>query len=162
LVGRHVWSIAGRTRRLKSLGTRLAEGNIGIMAEEADAYLKKRHLQLDRGDPRYRELCTALMRGEIELLRRTADRDAGDFTGTIKDPILREPTDPVAEIDGPGIMIMFDRFKRQNPNNVRPETMRRVERDVPHFAEFVGPRVRARNITKAMSRPGLICSTTGR
>ena len=80
------------------------------------------------------------------MLERTAEGDAGDFTGALRGPIVHEPAIVAVTTGDPAIMFMFE---RQNPNNVRPETMRQVKPDVQHFADFVGPRVCAKHITKA-------------
>jgi hypothetical protein len=94
------------------------------------------------------------MRADIEQLERYAERDRGDYTGKPKDPIVAEPVDrpdPIGQT-GEGIMQLFAKYEAENPNSIRPETFRQARRDVQHFADFVGSRVRVSMIDKRMVR----------
>lgn len=154
LAGRADWEAHRRTARLNRLRADLASGDTRLIEPDADAFLTKHGFSIERGGPRYRAFCQKLMRADIEQLERYAERDRGDFTGQPKDPIIVEPVnrpEPVGST-GEGIMQVFAKYETENPNNIRPETFAQARRDVQHFADFVGPRVRVSKIDKRMVR----------
>src|SRR5690606_4547653 len=111
---------------------------------------------IERGDPRYRDLCLKLMRADIEHLERYVEREHGDFAGQPKDSIVTEPvvrTDATASAaPAETIMGLFGKYERENPNDIRPESLKQARRDVQHFVDFVGPRIRPSKVTKAHVR----------
>lgn len=148
------WAARRRAARLNRLRADLSSGDTRLIEPDADTFLAKQGFDIVRGGARYREFCQKLMRAEIEQLERYAERDRGDFTGTPKDPIIVEPVnrpEPVA-VTGEGIMQLFSKYEAENPNDIRPETFSQARRDVQHFADFVGARVRASKIDKRMVR----------
>lgn len=154
LANKATWAARRRTSRLNRLRADLASGDTRFIEADADRFLAKSGFNIERGGTRYRELCFKLMRADIEQLERYAERDRGDFTGKPKDPIIVEPVsrpDPIGQ-GGEGIMQLFAKYEAENPNSIRPETFRQARRDVQHFADFVGPRVRASKIDKRMVR----------
>jgi len=140
--------------RLRRLRNDLATGDLRLIEPAADAFIAKHRFHIDRNSSEYRDLCSKLVRAEIEHLQRTAERDKGDFTGKPADPIVIEPVYNLALPSEPeeGIMSLFERYEKENPGNVRAETLKQVRRDVQHFADFVGPRVRPSKISKANVR----------
>ena len=116
---------------------------------DADAFLTRYNFKIGRHGEQYRDLCHKLMRAEIEQLQRYAERDQGNYTGQPADPIVIEPPardneDGAAET----IMGIFTKYERENPNNIRPESFTQARRDVQHFADFVGPRVKPGKIER--------------
>ena len=154
LAGSHEWAARRRSSRLNRLRKDLATGDTRLIERDVDAFLSKHGFTVERGGEKYRELCSAMTRAEIEQLQRTAERDKGDFTGKPADPIVTEPANVPALTGGTdtGIMVLFGRYEKENPGNIRPETFLQIRRDVKHFAEFVGPRLPAPKITKAHIR----------
>jgi len=154
LANKSAWAARRREARLRRLRTDLGTGDTRLIEVEADAFLTKHRFRIEKGGPRYRELCFRLMRADIEQLERYAERDRGDFTGKPKDPVVLESEGATAidGFEGETIMGVFEKFERENPNNIQPHTMGQIRRDVQHFADFVGPRVRAPKITRRMVR----------
>lgn len=154
LANKATWAARLRTSRLNRLRANLANGDTRFIEVDADRFLAKHGFNVERGGTRYRELCFKLMRADIEQLERYAERDKGDFTGEPKDPIIVEPVnrpEPIGST-GEGIMQVFAKYEAENPHNIRPETFGQYRRDVQHFADFVGPRVRVSKIDKRMVR----------
>ncbi|CDX21976.1 Phage integrase [Mesorhizobium sp. ORS 3324] len=152
LANKATWAAHRRTSRLNRLRADLANGDTRFIEADADRFLAKNGFDIEHGGTRYRELCFKLMRADIEQLERHAERDRGDFTGKPKDPVVVEPVnrpEPIGST-GEGIMQVFAKYETENPNNIRPETFAQARRDVQHFADFVGSRVRASKIDKRM------------
>lgn len=156
LVGRAAWDARRKLARLSRLRSDLTTGDTRLIEPEADAFLGKHGFKIEKGDPSYRDLCIKLMRAEIDFLRRYAEREDGDFTGRPTDPIIAAPvvrtdaaisTTPTETIIG-----LFGKYERENPNNIRLESLKQARRDVQHFADFVGTRTRPSRITKVHVR----------
>ena len=154
LAGRAGWAAQRRSARLSRMRSDLASGDTRLIEPDADAFIAKNSFQIERGGAHYRDLCHKLMRAEIEQLLRYAERDRGDFTGRPADPIVAEPANAPEPLDAAGdtIMALFEKYEKENPNNIRPESFKQARRDVQHFAGFVGPRVRASKIDKRQIR----------
>lgn len=156
LVGRAVWDARRKVARLSRLRSDLTTGDTRLIEPEADDFLRKHCFKIDKGDPRYRDLCIKLMRAEIDFLRRHAEREDGDFTGKPADPIIAAPAVRTDATTGTTptqtIMGLFGKYERENPNDIRLESLKQARRDVQHFADFVGPRTRPSRITKAHVR----------
>lgn len=152
LIGKADWDARRRATRLNRLQVDLASGDTRLIEIEADQFLSKHGFKIERHGERYRDLCFKLMRADIEQLKRLAERDQGDFTGKIADPIVVEAHFEEVETPKPreSIMDVFGRFERENPRGIRPETMTQTRRDVQHFADFVGSTVRPSKITKRL------------
>ncbi len=153
LAGRATWAGSRRARRLAQLQSDLVTGDTRLIEPDADAFLSRHGFAIDSTE-RYRDLCLKLMRAEIEQLERYAERDRGDYTGKPADPIVVEPairTEALGQ-GGETIMGLFARYESDNPNRIRPESFAQARRDVHHFVDTVGPRVRPDKITKAHVR----------
>jgi integrase len=155
LMGRAKWHAHRKAARLARLRADLSTGDTRLIEPVADAFLLKHSFKMEKGDARYPDLCRKLMRAEIEHLERYAERERGDYSGRPADPIIAEPvirTDaamtPPAE--GETIMGMFAKYEKANPNDIQSDSMKQARRDVQHFADFVGARVRPSKITKVM------------
>lgn len=156
LVGRAAWDARRKAGRLARLRNDLTTSDTRLIEPDADAFLGKHGFKIEKGDPRYRDLCIKLMRAEIDFLKRYAERQDGNFAGKPTDPIIAEPvvrTD-AASSTAPAetIMGLFGKYERENPNNIRAESLKQARRDVQHFADFVGPRTRPSKITRAHVR----------
>lgn len=156
LVGRAAWDARRKLARLSRLRSDLTTGDTRLIEPEADDFLRKHGFKIEKGDPRYRDLCIKLMRAEIDFLRRYAEREDGDFTGKPTDPIISVPavrTDAATSAaPTETIMGLFGKYERENPNDIRLESLRQARGDVQHFADVVGPRTRPSRITKAQVR----------
>lgn len=149
LAGKSTWAASRREARLRRLKADLGAGDTRLIEPEADAFLTKHGFRIAKGDDRYRELCFKLIRADIEQLERYAERDRGDFTGKPKDPIIVKPApadDPALE--GETIMAIFEKFQRENPNNIGLDTLNQMRRDVQHFTDFTGAHTRLSAVTK--------------
>jgi integrase len=156
LIGRATWDARRKAARLVRLRSDLTTGDTRLIEPDADAFLRKHSFKIEKGSPGYRDLCLKLMRAEIDFLKRYAEREDGDFTGKPTDPIIAEPivrTD-VATSTRPTetIMGLFGKYERENPNDIRLESLKQARRDVQNFADFVGPHTRPSRITKAQVR----------
>lgn len=154
LASRAGWDARRKAARLARLRGDLSTGDTRLIEPDADAFLHKHGFSIQKGDPRYRDLCLKLMRAEIEHLDRYAERERGDYTGHPKDPIITEPavrTDAtVTSTPTETIMGLFAKYERENPNDIRPESLKQARRDVQHFADFAGSRTRPSKVSKAM------------
>jgi len=152
--GRASWDARRKAARLTRLRGDLSTGDTRLIERDADAFLRKFGFRIEQGAAGYRELCLKLMRSEIEFLERYAERERGNFSGQPKDPIVAEPsvrTDAtIGDAPAESIMGLFTKYERENPNDIRPESLKQARRDVQHFADFVGPRTRPSKITKKM------------
>jgi integrase len=156
LVGRAAWDARRKVARLSRLRSDVTTGDTRLIEPEADDFLRKHGFKIEKGDPRYRDLCIKLMRAEIDFLRRFAEREDGDFTGKPADPIIALPAVRTDTATGTTptetIMGLFGKYERENPNDIRLESLKQARRDVQHFADCVGPRTRPSRITKAHVR----------
>jgi integrase len=79
-------------KRRKALATDLkkemANGQSSLVQYAADSFISKHNLNIERESKAYRQLCQRLAQGETEYLKRSFERDKGDFTGTPDDPLL--------------------------------------------------------------------------
>lgn len=154
LANKSAWAARRRAARLKRLKLDLGTGDTRLIEPDADAFLAKHGFKIERGGVRYREFCHRLMRADIEQLERYAERDQGNFTGKPKDPTIVEPEnapDPIG-LGGESVMGLFDKYEKENPNNISAATLVQSRRDVGHFSEFVGPHVRVSKLNKKMVR----------
>ncbi|WP_416798076.1 DUF6538 domain-containing protein [Ciceribacter azotifigens] len=143
-----------RGRRLHALKGALTSGDANLIEPAVKDFISRHRLLVDAGSDEYRELCVLMMRAEIEGLQRTIERDKGDFTGTPKDPIVKPASGRVREAAAPGetIMELFDIYARENPNQVKPDTLAQARRDVGLFVEYVGSTFPVHRIDKKAVR----------
>lgn len=143
-----------RARRLDALRAALTSGNANLIKPAVKDFVVRHRLLVDAGSDEYRDLCALMMRAEIEGLERTLERDRGDFTGTPKDPIVKPVTGTAREAAAPGetIMELFDTYARENPNQIKPDTLAQARRDVGMFVEYVGSTFPVHRIDKKAVR----------
>ncbi|EHH03346.1 phage integrase [Agrobacterium tumefaciens CCNWGS0286] len=129
-----------RARRLNALKVALTSGDAKLIEPAVQAFIARHRLLVGIGSDEHRELCTLMMRAEIEGLHRTIERDKGDFTGSPKDPIVKPVAGRVRETAAPGetIMEIFAIYERENPNSITADTLAQARRDIGTFVDYVG------------------------
>ena len=85
-------------------------GEVSSTSKVIEALVKSKHLLTDEHSPTYRRLAQQLQRAEIEAIKRTLERDEGEFGGKPSDPIVRPPTGSptVVAALGESVMELFD------------------------------------------------------
>ena len=143
-----------RARRLNLLKTALSSGDSKPVAAAVDNFLIRHRILVDVGSDEYRELCSLLMRAEIEAIQRTIERDRGDFAGVPNDPIVRPAKAKVREVAAPGetIMELFEVYARENPKSITADTINQARRDIGTFIQHVGITCPATRIDKKAVR----------
>lgn len=143
-----------RSRRLAALKRALASGDYKFIAPAVKDFVTKHRLLVDEGSDEYRELCVLMTRAEIEGLQRTLERDEGDFTGAPKDPIVKPASGITRQAAAPGetIMELFEIYARENPNQIKSDTLAQARRDVGLFVDHVGSTFPVHRIDKKAVR----------
>lgn len=143
-----------RTRRLNFLKRALSSGDVKPAAAAATDSSSRHRIILDEHSAEYRELCSLLIRAEIEALQRTTERDNCDFTGVPKDPIVKPAKATVREVAAPGegIMELFEVYAKENPRNITVDTINQARRDIGIFVQHVGATYPATKIDKKAVR----------
>lgn len=143
-----------RSRRLAALKRALASGDNKLIASAVKDFVAKHKLLVDEGSDEFRELCVLMTRAEIEGLQRTLERDEGDFTGAPKDPIVKPASGIAREAAAPGetIMDLFEIYARENPNQIKSDTLAQARRDVGLFVDHVGSTFPVHRIDKKAVR----------
>lgn len=132
-----------RKVKLASMKQQLASGETALIAHEVDAYLHDNRLIAEPGSRQWRELANEMARAEIEALKRTVERDAGDYSGEPRDPLVKPPTGQrrapheVAQA-GESIAEALAAFKAENPKNVSKGRIEEACRDVGIFIDMDG------------------------
>ncbi len=80
------------------------------------------------------------MRAEIEGLKRSLERDDGDYSGVPSDPIVKPAKGKARASAAPGetIMELFEVYARENPKQIAADTLNQARRDIGTFIEHVG------------------------
>jgi integrase len=84
-----------REVRLTALQKELAAGQTHQIEHEIDLFLEQNGLAADRGTSERKVLAKQMMRAEIEVLKRSLERDVGDYGGQPSDPIVAPPAQGV-------------------------------------------------------------------
>lgn len=139
-----------RRAKLSALRKHLTSGNTALIEHEVDAFLARNKLVLPPNSPDRAALARKMMRAEIEALRRTVERDEGDYTGVPLDPIVKPASGSQRAVAGPGegVMEVFDLYASENPNLVKTDTINQARRDVGLFAQHVGSTYPVNQLTK--------------
>ena len=148
--GRRKFDAHARRVKLDTLRRHLTEGEFALIADEVDEFIRKNRLLTKPGSSDYADLARRMMRAEIQYLERSLERDAGDYSGTSKDPVVAPPTGTARETAKPGetIMELFEKYARQNPKRIRPDTLNQARRDIRSFLEVHGTGFPAHQIDK--------------
>ena len=80
-----------RERRLSLLLSSLASGVTNQVDANIRHYITSNNLIVEPGSDKWLELAHVITRAEIEALKRTIERDAGDYSGQPSDPIVKPP-----------------------------------------------------------------------
>lgn len=143
MVLKHSPRLRAENRKVKlvSMKQQLASGETALIAHEVDAYLHDNRLIAERGSRQWRELANDMARGEIEALKRTVERDAGDYSGEPRDPLVKPSTGQrrapheVAQV-GESVAEALAAFKAENPKNVSKGRIEEACRDVGIFIDM--------------------------
>lgn len=143
-----------RARRLAGLKTALVSGDTTMVKPGVSDFIARNRLLVEGGSDEWRELSALMIRAEVEGLQRTLERDLGDFTGKPADPIVKPVTGSAREAAAPGeaIMEIFDNYARENPNQIKPDTLAQARRDIGLFVEYVGSTFPVHRIDKKAVR----------
>jgi integrase len=145
----------GRAILLAEYRKHLATGETALISAYADQLIERDGLLIERGSPAYRDLCHRLQRAQIEMLKRTTERDGGDWAGVPSDPIVTPPDLTMGNrfaLPGESIMELYDRFKAEKIGSARPDTWDQNRKIVKLFAEFIGETSHVTAITKKAVR----------
>ncbi len=144
-----------RSIHLKVLRQHSATGETALISWAADETIRRDGLLIERSSLEYRDLCHRLLRTQIEILERAAERDQGNWAGFPRDPIVIPPDLTLGNkfaLPGESIMELYDRFKAENPGSVASATWERNRRIVQRFAEFIGETSHISGMTRATVR----------
>jgi integrase len=144
-----------RDAQLTTLKQHLASGETTLIQWAADDVIAREKLLVEKGSPKYRDICQRLQRAQIEALERAAERDVGNWAGVPADPIVK-PADPSMgkQFAPPGetIMELYDRFKAERLGTARADTWDQNRKIVKLFAEYVGETAHVSVITRKAVR----------
>lgn len=128
----------------------VASGETASTKQFIDQIVSTKQLDVQIKSPDYRRLAQQLQRAEIEALKRSIERDDGDFGGRPTDAIVRPPTGkaPVVAAPGESITELFEAYATENPRDVRINTLNQSRVLIDIFSQFVGRRFPVANISK--------------
>ncbi len=143
-----------RQVKLEHLQRHLRDGDTALIDHEVADYAAQNRLLMDENHPEWKDTARRMIRAEIEALKRGIERDAGDYSGTPTDPIVKPATGTARETAAPGetIMELFAVYERENPNKIKPDTLAQARRDVSLFVEYVGSTFPVHRIDKKAAR----------
>ncbi len=129
-----------RQAKLSAMRRHLADGETALINHEVEAYIERNQLLVEPQSSAWNDLARKMMRAEIEALARTLERDAGDYTGTPRDPLVKSPTGGAREYAKPGetIMDLFDAYARENRKGIKADTLNQSRAAVANFVSLVG------------------------
>ncbi|WP_367274864.1 DUF6538 domain-containing protein [uncultured Maritimibacter sp.] len=129
-----------RRVKLSELRKHLSTGNTALIEHEVDEFLVRNKLIIEPGSPDRGALARQMMRAEIEALRRTIERDEGNYAGQPLDPIVAHPTGARRATAEPGqsVLEVFELYAVENPNQVKADTLAQARRDIGLFVQHVG------------------------
>lgn len=144
-----------RARRKAALIEHLRDGETALVEWAADAVIAREGLLVEKGTPRYRELCHGLQRAELEGIRQVEAEEAGEFGRKPQDPIIK-PALPFASnttaAPGESVMELYEEYAADNPRGVKADTLAMNRQIVGLFDGCVGPRFPAKRIDKKAVR----------
>ncbi|WP_421695467.1 DUF6538 domain-containing protein [Aestuariivirga sp.] len=134
---------------LKVLQQQTADGETVLIKAATDAYIAHHKLTVQPDTRDYRELAHRIARAEIDALKRTLERDKGDFTGTPTDPILSNVSG--APRDSTTFDTIIDRQVERNANGIggrkkSASTIKKYKTVMQSFATWRGS-ARAATVT---------------
>lgn len=143
-----------RRTKLDALQKHLVTGETALIAHEVDAYADASKLLMDATSPDWKDTAHQMIRAEIEGLKRTLERDKGDYSGIPSDPIVKPATGRARETAAPGetIMELFENYAKENPKQISVDTLNQARRDVGNFLEYAGSNCPVHRIDKKAVR----------
>jgi integrase len=143
-----------RAAKLADTRDNLTKGEMTPIADEVNEFLRANRLYAVPGSPEWVSIARAMMRGGIEGLQRTLERDAGDYSGEPRDQLVRPPSGIRRATAKPGesIMEIFELFASENPRGVAADRVNQCRRDTATFVELVGAGFPLSLITKTEVR----------
>lgn len=150
----HEISAISRRAKLADMQKHLASGTTALIAHEVDEYVEQNRLLVDRDHPDWKDTARLMMRAEIESLKRSLERDAGDYSGRPSDPVVKPVVGSAREAAAPGesIMELFEIYARENPKRIAVDTINQARRDIGTFVDYVGSTCPVHRIDKKAVR----------
>jgi len=150
----HEISAISRRAKLADMQKHLASGTTALIAHEVDDYVEQNRLLVDRDHPDWKDTARLMMRAEIESLKRSLERDAGDYSGRPSDPVVKPIAGSTRETapQGESIMELFEIYARENPKRIAVDTINQARRDIGTFVDYVGSTCPVHRIDKKAVR----------
>jgi len=151
-----------RCRLASTLRRHIAESEYALIKWAADAMIDLKRLPIAKESRDYKRLCLALLRAWIEAIDRTIERDSGNWGGAPRDPLLAAAPNTGAATASVAIMLrdvdveaepsisdLFERYAKENPNNVKGDTINQSRKIIALFVDSLSAlRLPASGITK--------------
>ena len=118
----------------------------GVAPAVADIVADRR-LRVDPLSDGWKDIANAVQRGELEALKRAAERDEGEYGGAVRDPLVMPPAIQKAR-RGETIMEMFEAYARENPRGITADTINQSRMAVELFVSTLPPRSSVKAITR--------------
>ena len=144
-----------RAVKLAALRKHLATGETGPIEWAADDIIQRERLLIERGSPKYRDLCQQLQRAEIQYLERAQERDQGNWTGVPNDPIIVPPDATMGKqraAPGESLWELYDRFESEKKASVSLDTWTQNRVIVGLFFDWIGETSHVSAITRKAVR----------
>jgi integrase len=144
-----------RAALIVELRKHIADGQTVLVRDIADGIIARERFAIERSSIDYRRLCQHLQRAWLEALQRAAEHDEGKFGGLPTDPAVRAPAGVPAvakALPGLSIIVMLEKFIKENPRDIVPDTLKQTRTVVTLFAEFVGIASPVTEITRVAVR----------
>ena len=147
-----------RTRAMRTAAIRKSlntgDPRQAMMDVLVDALAERDGLTIQPGSVEYTELAHRLLRATLEGLKRGDERDAGDWSGEPRDPLVQPPVGSTALRAKPGETVLdyFDRFQREKGASKTAPTRAANRRRIELFCQFVGPDAHISVVTREAFR----------
>ncbi len=131
---------AARNARLADLRSADPDKALKLIRDSAAKEAATRGLSAPKGSRDFRRIASAIQRGELEALKRAAERDQGEWGGKSSDPLVQPlpASSPRTAPPGERLMDYFDRYQEQQGGQHRHDTLKQNRQIVKLFAEHVG------------------------
>lgn len=146
--------VEGQNRRIKleHLKKHLTQGETVLVDHEIDALLAERGVVIDHAERA--NLGRQLIRAEIEALKRTLERDEGNYSGEPVDQLIKRVSERQIAKDEPSELIteVFELFARENVGGVSQERISQMRRDIGLLVQIVDGQGQVSQIDKKLVR----------
>lgn len=96
--------------RLARLKASFADRSTKLVDHAVLRYVETKDLRVGHGSKEWEALAHRLLRAEIEALQRAIEQIEGDWTGTVKDPLVAAPFQPLAQTSSADILTLFEAY----------------------------------------------------